>query len=80
MYSFPREDFDFARFDHVADGVNQLESFILQEIGGGGGEQQHGKAEMTIRDNVHITVQAGAVPTVNPSIHEFFLSLASRLV
>src|ERR1043165_7649079 len=35
---------------------------------------------MSIRDNLHVAVQAGAVPTVNESIHEFFLSLASRLM
>src|ERR1700752_3570137 len=60
---------EFAAFDELFDDFDHVKALILKVISGGSGEQQQREPMLTVNDDLHMLVEAGAVPTIYEALH-----------
>ncbi len=65
------ERFDLSRVNERLDGIDEIESLVLEVVGGRRGEHQQRQTVMAIDGNFHLLVQVGAVPGMNLALHTF---------
>src|SRR5688572_24694758 len=60
---------ELAGFDELSDDFDYIKALVLQIVSGGGGEQEQGKPLFSIGDDLHVLIEAGAVPAVYEALH-----------
>jgi hypothetical protein len=59
------EEAQAAGHEERLDGLHQPEALVLEEVGGGGGKEQHRRAGVAIGDDGHLEAQRRAAPAID---------------
>src|ERR1051326_5443718 len=59
-----------AVFDERLDCVNEIETFVFEEVGGCGGKHEQRRPRVTVSDEGHFHVQVRAIPCSCATFHQ----------